>query len=691
MRKTRFRRMMSTLLSLALVLTTVLTQKVMTVSAEGEEGVSITAENYSEDEELGHSYYVGEGAETSTFGSILIPAGYHFIVDNAAVTASSVTMEAGAYLELQGSGSLAVTSISATPATEETPGSHLLLHNKDNRPSCISVLYDISNFDGTAASLVDIKDDADWEEFDFEYLQSGDIVGWGTNPGGEDPEEEEGPEENPEEEPESDPEEDENTAYEAAKEAVENGGFAFYVDSPTGDVGKTNLESYLETHLWDAFFGSVNGHNATYMEVFDSKDSMEIAVTLGNYCNTDTTIPNKAGTGYLPYYNFSITLQDSEDDSDDVVANGKVYILEGPYDVVAKFTKGTTVNYVIKDCSVLALEGSVIFEGAYDMVTEDNGSKNPNVEFFGNGAEPVSTWDSGNPEYVFAGHMTEEHIPGIYNKGTHEDEGQTKYNAISTAFIVMQESCIPIKVTGNGENGTSAAWGWTSLSVYATNGTTVNSPKVFDVYVGDTEIYIDKVEAAAGKAISEIKCTLTNADKAVSITSDNGSYTVKPLSNFYDGIPLTITYADSTKAYIKINRVALDIGGGIPGDGSSAITVFHGSDNSRDYEVSSKYTIYGSFYYPNNKTAETNGRVNLQVTYTWADGSVTRKTVSPANALVITDATQGNTHVDDFILWTGDSSSRPVKVEAIAVVTGSDDTAFKGALIGAGAGIVWTE
>ena len=82
-------------------------------------------------------------------------------------------------------------------------------------------------------------------------------------------------------------------------------------------------------------------------------------------------------------------------------------------------------------------------------------------------------------------------------------------------------------------------------------------------------------------------------------------------------------------------------------------------------------------------------QVNLYVTTTFKDGTVTKRTITEkfARGWGGNNATSA---FDDFLLWNGTWEDMPEKIEVLVMKPGSSDSGFAGAMLGAGAGVTWT-
>ena len=152
-------------------------------------------------------------------------------------------------------------------------------------------------------------------------------------------------------------------------------------------------------------------------------------------------------------------------------------------------------------------------------------------------------------------------------------------------------------------------------------------------------------------------------------------------------IVYTLQRGGTKTSYLNIHRVGIDI---LDGDGRTGMTLFHGTENGPTYNATGERVIWGTYYYPQEVT-DSEKLVDLYVTYTWKDGSITKKTI-PNSALLNMAPANGNCQSSDYILYDGTNEGAPTKIEAIAVVSGFDNTTsatFSGAKFGAGKGVVW--
>ena len=468
---------------------------------------------------------------------------------------------------------------------------------------------------------------------------------------------------------------------------------------------KADIEADLEWELWYSYFGYLKSRDSegTFYGMFGTVNKEDNSkADNGDYRDErkpyaiDYTGPSEAfknavtlseGTSTtgsvvdgLPYYTYMVDFKNCSAWTSGAPesAEGKVYVLSNYTDIVVGFKNDTGVtNYQVVDASLSSFDGRTTVYGDY--------GESGTVIIFGNGAGSVgSTSREEEKQYRFSIHVTQElsnmHMRRSYQIETAPPQPGSDFNAqvnegkpgINCNLGIVNTIIEGFEVTPHYEKGTAAAWGWTDWPLYWTNGSSESNPIVFEMYKGCTWLEINSLDNESRPSITNIECTLPYAGKAVKIEKKGTTYKFTLLSDYYDEIPLKITYSNSKVGYATLRFVAIDIQRGR--------TIWHGTDNSKD--AGNDSVITASYYYLSDQTMT----VNLFATLTLGDGSVVTKTVTPYGARV-TDANQGTNQVDDFIVWKqGDTPSMPIKVEVIAIVPDSGDS-FGGALIGSGSGV----
>lgn len=486
--------------------------------------------------------------------------------------------------------------------------------------------------------------------------------------------------------------------FKGAKKILEGTNFG-YAGS------KDDIEADLEWELWYSYFGYLKSRDSegTFYGMFGTVNKEDNSkADNGDYRDErkpyaiDYTGPSEAfknavtlseGTSTtgsvvdgLPYYTYMVDFKNCSAWTSGAPesAEGKVYVLSNYTDIVVGFKNDTGVtNYQVVDASLSSFDGRTTVYGDY--------GESGTVIIFGNGAGSVgSTSREEEKQYRFSIHVTQElsnmHMRRSYQIETAPPQPGSDFNAqvnegkpgINCNLGIVNTIIEGFEVTPHYEKGTAAAWGWTDWPLYWTNGSSESNPIVFEMYKGCTWLEINSLDNESRPSITNIECTLPYAGKAVKIEKNGTTYKFTLLSDYYDEIPLKITYSNSKVGYATLRFVAIDIQRGR--------TIWHGTDNSKD--AGNDSVITASYYYLSDQTMT----VNLFATLTLGDGSVVTKTVTPYGARV-TDANQGTNQVDDFIVWKqGDTPSMPIKVEVIAIVPDSGDS-FGGALIGSGSGV----
>nr|MCR5719979.1 hypothetical protein [Lachnospiraceae bacterium] len=448
---------------------------------------------------------------------------------------------------------------------------------------------------------------------------------------------------------------------------------------------RDSLKQSVAKQIWGKFAGRGRPYYGMFESFDDLCNSIEMSDTESN--ENSMFVLKDGSTG--SYYSFRVKLNRNDDGEKEVSNN--VYLLDKDTEFVVILYKGEDYSIIVADTEDADENGDVNITGDYDLFGSDE-RMTPGIDVFGNGIDIDGNLGLTDPfytQYHFALHCTSWHT---------DDAGFVPMNV---RLMVYNSDYSGVNIDGNHELGSAAQWGFNFEPAVALNSSSKEEPAEVDMYLGDTKILVSSnLGKGAAKEIEKVECLLENADKAVNITYDDQKqiFVVKRLSNFYDSIPLKITYKDSDKAeYVTVNIVGLAIcDTSRHGDENMQGSIWHGTDHQTffDWEGDDRWAICCSFYYPSDKDPRiTDGkRVSVYATYTWKDGNVTRKLISDTiNEQLVTDANQGTNPLDDFLLWSGDDESKmPVKVEVIALYESEDTETFGGALLGSGAGVCFT-
>lgn len=203
--------------------------------------------------------------------------------------------------------------------------------------------------------------------------------------------------------------------------------------------------------------------------------------------------------------------------------------------------------------------------------------------------------------------------------------------------------------------------------------TTAEKPAEINKYYGSDTIRINDY---AGTAVTKVALGEGINPGAVTISGTQVTFN----SAYYASVPLVITLADGTPGYVTINRLGVQI----RDYNANATNTNHG--NQPGYTLTGtpyagKYNIVANFYYDSAKSYQD---YNVVATLTYADGRTEVKTVA---GVYEKTCVNGGTKGGDYIVYSGDEDSAPVKVAVTVVKAGTSDTTFAGASFGAGKGV----
>lgn len=445
--------------------------------------------------------------------------------------------------------------------------------------------------------------------------------------------------------------------FAALKTYIESYIWAYWTDNISTSSA---AESMMVDRLWD-----VASHE--YEGAFVNKDAVTAAmdVTEGG---TDTTLISETS---LDYYAYSVMLKNNGG-IDDIVATGKIYKLEQKQDFILSATKGGNTSYTIQSLNLREGEYAedvspcidTSFVVDYDTVTvveNDESREVPKIAFYG----IQTAGGTGHTDY-----SDSFHVFGA--------------NYINCQIILYKPEFAGVLANPEGEEKRAPAWDFGNYPFVCLNDTTVNNPFVLTTYFGYSSITLSIPDSIALHSITNMTTTLPEG--AVTIDQDTKAITFN--SDFYDTVPLVITYDDGELGYLTIKRVGIDIQAyGRHGDEELGRETLHGTQPGVYITwEDDDYAIYATYYYPSSD----NTSVDLYTTYTWADGRVETRLLAHSPQLYTPTDSNGNmTPSDDFCVYKGLKADCPVSVSVIAVKTGGSDTTFAGAKLGSSAGVTW--
>jgi len=772
--------------------------------------VSITDANkgsyYSADSEGAMVCVINDGSGTKVFDSILVPADYHFIVENTTVVANSITVEAGGYLEILGTGSLTVTTLNATAVTDSTPGSYLMLNKNTNRPSCVSVLFDITE------GAVDITDDSKWSEFLFEYISDENITGWCTHtspsceyavfiegyedgcsqvkvsfssdsrvsystPVNVEVEEEnsmtigrinEVPESttnvkisvtinggshkkiyyafsgNPGDEKEIQDNKYGELSYEiefnhslneedsgyiphevhvilanekegtsATKNLINNELYAYSDLNGDSSVDATDMKLGLATELCARFFWDKGGiiDDGVFdiykpLDLYDPSDEATSRILISDAGSITAKDADYNDTS-IKRYRYTINLRKNNLESD-VIAEGYVYGLTG-YNQILVYT-GT--GFFIRSTSdeVTFYSDSNHPENNDTAIGIKSSFKSSNVRIGGNGSSQGSEAINPEGDEVYCVNIANKMSQGspLPNGGWFVDY----FNRYYTSYTSLNgySGCNKVRIINPAQTYVIVNTEGESKNVYGINSEQVDrvsqtgTGKQTDVFIGNNAVHIEAVSSdiAAVASIKSVKLKDNSmADGVVISKVADDDFKVEFKSNFYDSVPLIITYGNDVEKELTINRIGLVVQSMYLDDNANTFRFYHGGEQgsascSYNYRAGQTVIVYATYYHPSSDV--TGGSSNLSLFVTNDDG-----TTQIINKTAYTPATTDSVAMTDFVIafrqgreifedgnFGSNIDPSMQGMHAIVLNNGFDDnTTFSGTQIGSGKGVYW--
>lgn len=502
------------------------------------------------------------------------------------------------------------------------------------------------------------------------------------------------------------------------KDIIENQRYAFGDWDEDNDVDEADLKLGMACQIFYPRFSQ----NPSLQEAYNitSYNSLIDKITLTKNESKNLLATDATGTAQtIPAYDYEITLTPADSTNYETVnASGTVYAFSFASDsnygknsrgcVIAVTKKNGVESYHLRcaqgtntDTVQLAFgasdnkDSAIVIVDDFDVTYDSaRGEYQRGVSIFGNGASLDALFSQEEDRGLVAYQGRNEDFMRDVNGALSRN-----WNCIFGIFTFCQKDFTGVRVKGSGAQGNTPSWAFNQYPIYSTASNTTSSNEAV-VYFGNRTVTIEPVGnlSELNKKVTGIQSVTTVdaiPEAALEIKKETDvKWTLYFKSDFYDNVKVKIVYSleggGTLESYINIHRVGIDILCGDAGGGNSNMTLFHGTENGPSYTPKGNFVIWGTYYYPTQ--ADGNKLVDLYVTYTWADGSVTRETIKNNASLNL--AYQHNNTNDcqssDFILYDGERQNAPVKIEAIAVALGFEDAAtFSGAKFGAGKGVVW--
>ena len=293
------------------------------------------------------------------------------------------------------------------------------------------------------------------------------------------------------------------------------------------------------------------------------------------------------------------------------------------------------------------------------------------------------------------------------------------HNAERIRFLKTSEKYVAVKGEGEtkaygliGDNGSNTDGIWATGN---------NESAVARVYVGDSTIHLYPLTGngtgLSGTGITSVELADSDqADGVTLVTTDLTDVTLSFESNFYDEIPLKITFEGGTVKYLTVIRVGLviqyryldgDPDRAIPGGNHGTLSLdYRNAEISFDYNYynGEQIAIWATYYHP---TIDHTGGANDYVLYlTYDDGSHAVLTADDSNhsfngrVSASNDAVASTTFLIGFTqaradfdgtVWIGQLDEIEYGGFSATVLNeGFDDTTtYGGTQMGSGKGVYW--
>lgn len=370
------------------------------------------------------------------------------------------------------------------------------------------------------------------------------------------------------------------------------------------------------------------------------------------------------------------------------------YIVSGKNHVIFKLVNGDQETILVATHA-----DSSPREGEFEVPQMASGT----MEIFGYGNILAMPFDNtilnedGKVNLPF--YRAQFHINSPYGQ-----DPDSKLNNLNLyGFYVIQADAYCVKVAATGQNSREEKTQTWDLGRYAdlTLGETTSK-----VFFGNENFILALPSTSIG-AIDVLEATTGSFIGYNVSDNEDGTYTVKFLSNYYDKVTIDLKINNTVIRKLHIHRVGVNIQEyGSPHDD----VVFHGTQYATkiNYDDGSKYRIYGTYYIPGGGNDAPYG---LAVTYTWDDGSTSTKIISQycttpdeyKNADVFKEGvfiyneeedSYINADACDYLLYSGTSSSGGPKKINVLVLKGDpiglvNSNNFAGISFGSGLGVTW--
>lgn len=475
------------------------------------------------------------------------------------------------------------------------------------------------------------------------------------------------------------------------------------------NIDETDMKIGLATELCSRFFWDEGGiiDDGVFdiykpLDLFDPSDAANSRIEVTS-AGTITAKDKDGSDVSMNRFSYTINLGKTSEGTP-VIANGYVYGLTD-YNQILVYTGNA---YFVRSTSdeVKFYEDEAHPEND-DVAIAIKAAFNPNdIRIGGNGASQGAETINPEGDEVYCTYLSNE--MGRPSGGRFVDY----YNRYYTSYTRLNgyTGCCKLRIVNptqtyvvvNAEGETKDVYGINSNQVDRVSQT--GAGKETEVFVGNSAIHIEAVNDDIANVVSISKVELKDssmADGVVIAKVADDDFRVEFKSNFYDSVPLVITYANGSKKELTINRIGLVITSMYLMDNSSTFNFFHGGEVgtascSYDYSAGQTVIVYATYYHPT--VDVTGGDNNLSLFVTNDDG-----TTQIINKTAYTPASGGSVAMTDFVIafrqgreilpdgnFGGNIDPSMQGLHAIVLNSGFDNnTSFSGTQVGSGKGVYW--
>ena len=435
-------------------------------------------------------------------------------------------------------------------------------------------------------------------------------------------------------------------------------GYYAYYDEDVDIIKKR-----MAFEIWDKLVHEYNGEQVGYTNNNSSYNEILNNITFGS---------KKLGDGIesLGYYDYEYNINAN------ITKIGKVYLLPSK----TKFIIATITNNSNVGASEFT-DYKVIDQNIVNNTFVYNEDK---IVVFGNSVANVANYN--------------EHDSATVNSAMYSNFRFTfsainldnTYSIQGLSINTIKSNTVGIYIDRQYSKDTRG-WGLSKYPLADLSSASLESPYKMDLYFGLNSIkynnlnssesitYLNGITSFSLGNIDNVTIADDTPSKAITIDKDNKI--IKFNSKYYSKVLLKIN-----DRYLNINRIAIDYQVCLyPSKVDTICNITDSLGNAAHpvtYVEESTAQLYAKYYYP---VGATNERVNLFVTYTYADGTIKTKVVSPYDNMT----PENNLQIgfDVYEVLTGTKETFPETIEAIAFYGDLKSTTFEGASFGKGAGV----